>query len=54
LVYDLQFGVALCAGRVNGCEIVQQLPLQLFAGSESAATGLGSPRSRCEKSPRPV
>jgi hypothetical protein len=31
VVYGLQFGAALSAGPVNGCEFVQGLPLQIFA-----------------------
>src|SRR5438309_41136 len=36
LVIACNFGASLCAGRVNGCENVQELPLQLFAGNGSA------------------
>src|SRR5262249_24067361 len=36
LVCDLQYGAALCVGRVNGCEIVQEPPLQRFAARNSA------------------
>jgi hypothetical protein len=48
LVYSLQFGAALGAGRVNGCEDVQELPLQLFAGTGFAPEGRGSLLSRCK------
>src|SRR5262252_102559 len=36
LVCDLQYGAALCVGRVYGCEIVQEPPLQRFAARNSA------------------
>src|SRR5271155_1510439 len=54
LVYSLQFGAALCAGRVSSCEIVQQPPLQLFAATEIAAERPVSLLSRCENFSRSV
>src|SRR5271156_3857623 len=55
LVYGLQFGAALCPGRVNGCEIVQQVPLHLFAGTGIAAERPGRLLlSRCANFSRPV
>jgi hypothetical protein len=31
LICGLQYGVVLCTGRVNGCEVVQEPRLQQFA-----------------------
>jgi hypothetical protein len=54
LVYGLQFGAALCTGRVNDCEVMQRPPLHPFAGTGIAAERLDTFLSRCEDFPRSV